>query len=610
MTNLPMQKNAFRANLGDIRFALWEQLKLDERLAALGTYEAFSSDVIDEFLRSAEQFAYQHLGPAYQVADREGCRLHENGRVRVPEIYRPIWNAFVDQEWPKLGQSTSAGGLGAPFVVCQAVNELLFGADPSFMIYSGFGVPVSKLVETYGSQLLAERFCPKLTRAEWTACLCMTEPDAGSDLALIRTTANRTDEHSFSVSGDKIFVSAGAHDLTENILYLVLARSDGAPAGLRGLSLFLVPHQWMSNAGALETNGVECVRIENKMGLHGSCTAHLKFGQASRTKGYLLGEKLNQGMLQLRSVMKYARISTGIYALGLASNAYLHAAEYAQQRIQGTRLGQSFNPRAPRVPIIEHVDIRRMLLEMQSKVEGMRALILRLAWYQTVVESSVLRGRQDESISHRKLVDLLTPLAKAYVSDQAWRICELAIQVYGGAGYLRDYPLEQYARDAKVLSIWEGTNYLQAVDLLHSTLQIGDQSTFDLLLDEMQPVRTASAIARFECETRMLEAAIAAVRKARRNLQKMSQERKLEEAHAHATRFLESVSELVVGWLLLEGAIVAHTRLQELGLGTDHGTFYERKLVLARYYILNVLPAAVMRSKLTETTGGTVTRLN
>ena len=611
MTKSLQHKNSFRADLRELRFALWEQLKLRERLALLGTYNAFSRDVIDEFLNSAKCFAYEHLGPAYQAADREGCHLRENGRVEVPGSYRSIWRAFTDQGWPRLGQSPDVGGLGAPYVVCQAVNELLFGADPSFMAYLGFGVPVGKLIEKYGSQLLVKLFCPRLTQGEWTACLCMTEPDAGSDLALIRTAASRVDQNFFRLSGVKIFVSGGAHNLTENIIYLVLARTDNAPRGLRGLSLFLVPHQWISEADTITDNGVRCIRIENKMGLHGSCTTHLEFGQDHDTRGYLLGNELNQGIVQLRSVMSQARISTGIYALGLASSAYLHATEYAKQRIQGTQLGQSINPRATRVPIIEHVDIRRMLLEMQSKVEGMRALILRLGWYQTVVEASSGPGGHNDSAKQQKLVNLLTPLAKAYTSDQAWRICELAIQVHGGAGYLKDYPLEQYARDVKVMSIWEGTNYLQAADLLLSMLWGGQESTMlDLLIEEMESVRTGAAVPQFEGEVQMLEEAISAVRKALANLQEKARERNLDEVHAHATRFLESISEVVISWLLLEGAIAANLELEK---GVLHGgdvAFYKRKLVSARYYIFNVLPGAVMRAQLTETACGTVPLLN
>jgi acyl-CoA dehydrogenase len=611
MAHPATQKNSFRSDLGELRFVLWSQLKLGEQLAALGTYQAFSSDVIERFLDSAKRFADEYLGPAYQAADREGCRMLENGRVEVPSIYRSIWRTFIDQGWTQLGQSPGIGGLGAPFILCQAVNELLFGADPSFMIYSGFGVPVAQLIEKYGSRSLVEKFCPRIAQGEWTACLCMTEPDAGSDLALIRTMASRLDDGTYRITGDKIFVSGGAHDLTENIVYLVLARPKDAPQGLRGLSLFLVPHRWASDSGELIDNGVGCLRIESKMGLHGSCTAHLRFGNDRECRGYLVGANLYEGMVQLRSVMNQARISTGIYALGMASSAYLHAVEYAKERVQGTELGQSINPRAARVPIIEHVDVRRMLVEMQSKVEGMRALILRLAWYQTIVESSSLRGGDDEVSRQRKLVDLLTPLAKAYVSDQAWRICELAIQVHGGVGYLRDYPLEQYARDVKILSIWEGTNYIQAVDLLHGKLRVGNQSAmFDLLVDEMQSVRTAAAVPQFQHESQMLEAAIAAVRKMFVKLQEYAKCRKLEEAHAHATRFLESVSEVVTGWLLMEGAIIAKDKLASNKSGDGDVTFYERKLASARYYMLNVLPAVIMKSQLTETAYGTVPRLH
>ncbi len=298
--------------------------------------------------------------------------------------------------------------------------------------------------------------------------MCLTEPQAGSDVGSARTKATRNADGTYNISGTKIFISAGDHDLAENIIHLVLARVEGAPAGTKGLTLFIVPKlRYDADGKVTGSNDVAVGAIEHKMGINGSATCVLNFGENGQCIGVPVGgeTKLGQGMPQMFRMMNSARIAVGLQGLSVASSAYLNALEYAKERKQGASIHHFKDASAPRVPILEHGDVRRMLLEMKAKVEGIRALAVKLAHHQDQVRA--LSGKDDQKVAyHQGQTDLLVPLVKAYGSDQGFRICELAIQTYGGAGYTRDYPVEQYCRDAKIFSIYECTNHIQAMDLV------------------------------------------------------------------------------------------------------------------------------------------------
>jgi alkylation response protein AidB-like acyl-CoA dehydrogenase len=417
--------------------------------------------------------------------------------------------------------------------------------------------------------------------------MCLTEPQAGSDVGAARTTAKKQPDGRYKIQGTKIFISAGDHDLAENIIHLVLARVDNAPPGTKGLSLFIVPKYRVNEDGTSGAkNDVGVGSIEHKMGINGSATCVLNFGENDDCYGELVGTVENMGISQMFHLMNGARISVGVQGVGVASFAYLNALEYAKDRKQGAPMTSWKDPTVPRVAIIEHADVRRMLLEMKSKVEGIRALVMKLANHQDNVR--FYRGKDDEKVAyHQGQVDLLVPLVKAYGSDQAFRVCELAIQTYGGAGYTRDYPVEQAARDAKVFSIYEGTNHIQAMDLVGRKLGqhggknlqafIGDIAKF-VAENEKHPVLGAAV--------KELGAAQEAVAGMAMRLLMWFQTGRIALVPLAANRFLEMMSETAVAWMLLDADKLASLPKDE----AKERSFYEGKKHAALFYARNVLP--------------------
>jgi len=594
--------NAYRVDLRDHMFLLWQQFKVQDNILDSDIYPEFDQSFCNHLIDHAHKFCYQKLGPLYQSSDRDGCKLMPDGKVQLPQGFEPLWDDFISAQWGRLGAPEEYNGLGAPYILAQVINELFMGANPAFMIYSGFCSPALYLIDKFGSQQLKDLFCQKLAANEWGACLCMTEPDAGSDVGNCRTKAIKQTDGRYLITGEKIFISAGMHQLTENIAYIVLARVEGARSGTVGLSCFVVPKMDMDQ----QDNGVKCLRLENKMGLNGCATSHLTFGADSPCYGYLLGERENVGLRQLMTMMNLARIATGIYALGMASSAYLNAAEYAKERIQGTDFKQSFNPKAKRVPIIAHVDVKRMLLEMKSKVEGCRALIVKLCFHQSMITNIEIKRQNDlitaeqseiQLYQHQSLVNLLTPIVKAYTSDQAFRITELAIQVYGGHGYIKDHPVEQYARDIKVLSLWEGTNFVQSADLFRDKLAMGRHSKLLALFEQnvMAFIEQNKHNPQFEKSIIMLEKALTSLTQTHQLMGSWIKIQKMELIFAVATRFLQMMAEVTVSWLLLDGAIVANREMEaivtkETDTNQSESDFYQGKITSAQFYINNILP--------------------
>lgn len=596
------QKNIYRVDLRDFSFLLWDQFNVEEEILSLDPSKSISKDIVEDIMKSAKNFAYDFLGPYYQSWDREGCQLEAGNRIRLPQDFEYVWQQFMKAEWGKLAIPQEYGGAGAPYIVVQMVNEIFFGANPSFPNYYGFCIPAVQLILEYGSEFLKKLFCDKLISTQWTAAFCMTESDAGTDVGNIRTTAEVINNNIYQIHGNKIFISAGMHELTENIVYIVLARAKDSPPGTSGLSAFIVPKYWVDEEGSLAAfNNVTCVGIEEKMGLHGCCTAQLSFGGDGPCYGYLLGERENVGLLQILTIMNQARIATGIFSLGLASSAYLNAAEYAQERIQGTDIKQSFNPKAKRVEIIHHGDIKRMLLEMKSKVEGCRALMAKLTYHYSLYmyyQSMPIDEKQATASIHKNMVDLLIPIVKSYTSDQAWRICELAIQTLGGYGYTKDYPVEQYARDVKIMSIWEGTNYIQSVDLVRAKLKLcKDTITINALFDEITGFIDKSIEQNtLQNELETLSNALDILKQTYAYLRKFGTKDGINYLFTVSTRFLEMMAEVIVSWLLLDAALIAHKKLNDNELNDANRDFYNGKIVSAKFYIHNILPGVMMKS--------------
>ena len=600
--------NTYKVDLRELNFLLWEQFEIDKDLLLSELAANFNKEFIQQLLFHARDFAYKELGPTYQQSDREGCQLLDDGQVKVPDCFNSLWQKYLDAQWGRLGAPPEYDGLGAPYIIGQIINEIFMGANPSFMIYSGFCNPALYLIERFGSSQLKQIFNQKLATNTWSACLCMTEPQAGTDVGALTSKAVLRQDGEYSIKGGKIFISAGMHQLTENIVYIVLARVEGAPASTTGLSCFVVPKFIQDRNGQLQDNHVKCVRLENKMGLHGCATAQLSFGEDGECKGFLLGDRENIGLRQLTTMMHMARISTGIYALGLANRAYMNAAEYAQQRIQGAAFNQAFNPQAEKVALVKHIDVKRMLLEMKSKVEGCRALIVKLTYHQSWVNQIEFISKNQQSLDkelkqslwrHQSLVNLLTPIVKAYTSDQAWRIAEQAIQVYGGHGYISDNPVEQVARDVKILSIWEGTNFIQSASLIREQLAMGRESK--LLALFIEEISTSLNLLRQNDymleQLNELDESMKVFQQTHQLMGQWVKQQKLEMIFGVATRFLEMMAELTLSWLLVEAAIIAKQKLDNLQDESDQA-FYLGKIASANYYVKNVLPGVKSKAEI------------
>lgn len=646
--NTAKETNAFRVDLRDQMFLLWEQFRAQDTVLDSQIYPEFDQAFCQYLITHAKDFAYQEMGPLYQVSDRQGAKLsyeageqgeasnkEQIGKVILPPGFEQLWQSYKEAGWGRLGSPLEYDGLGAPYLISQSINEIFMGANPAFMIYSGFASPALYLIDKFGDDQLKSRFCEPLAKNDFAACLCMTEPDAGSDVGNIRTKAVKQDNGMYRIEGEKIFISAGMHDLNDNIAYIVLARVEGAKKGTVGLSCFVVPryqlgdmngsvaHQKEEQTGSPVDNGVRCVRLEQKMGLHGCATAQISFGQAAPCFGYLLGERENVGLKQLMTMMNLARIATGIYALGMASSAYLNAAEYAGNRIQGTSFKEAFNPRAQRVAIIEHIDVKRMLLEMKSKVEGCRALILKLCMHQSqLMNLNIMQANPEQfeqnhtaedkekieaqAYLHQSLVNLLTPIVKAYTSDQAFHVAETAIQVYGGHGYISDNPVEQYARDIKVMSLWEGTNFVQSADLFRDKLAMGRHSKLLALYQEeiMGFLTTAKSneatFSAFAPQAKRLEDALNCLVETHKLMGSWIRQQKMERIFAVSTRFLEMMAEVTLGWLLLDSVMVAKRALvangspepkeNESSLEPEEQAFYQGKIQSGLFFMNNTLP--------------------
>jgi acyl-CoA dehydrogenase len=580
------------AAIRDIEFALWQQLAIETNLLTQVAYEHLDVVTVNDALKRTRDFALDVLGPLYQSSDREGAELLPDGKIRLPQGFEEAWRLYKDGGWAGLSIPQSEGGLGFPYVVSTAIQEMLYGANPAFMTLSGFCVPLYFLLKKYGRAELQAAICPSLATLDWTACLCMTEPDAGSDVGAIATRARPLNDDRYAITGTKHFISAGSHDLAANIVYVVLARIEGAPTGTAGLSCFLVPRYRIESEESGADNHVRCLRLENKMGMKGCPTAQMGFGEHGESFGYLLGEKPHRGLLQLRSMMNQARITTGVFALGMASSAYLLSASYAAQRVQGTNQRMAFSVSAPRVRIVEHADVRRMLLEMKCTVEGCRALLYKMAYYGSFIPAADAVEHPDSPPWRRRLlIELLTPVLKAYLSDQAWRISELAIQVHGGFGYLIDGLVEQYARDVKVLSIWEGTNYLQAADLLRDKLGFGKRLTqLDVLERQILDELADAMLPEFADLQQQLVTALARLRETLGNEWEWVRKGRVDVVLLHATRVLRMFAHVLLGWVLLEAACTAARARSSCAEGQELITFYEGKLLSVRFFFSHLMP--------------------
>ena len=588
--------NFYKADLRAIRFTLFEHLRV-QQLFEHERFSHLSREECEAILEQCARFVTEVTGPLNGPADRHGCRL-ENGVVTTPAGFKAAWKQLYELGLPGFAVSQEVGGLGGPRAFAVILQELQSGANTSFNMYPELSHGAADVIENFALPEDKERFLPGLMSGRFAGTMCLSEPHAGSDVGAAKTRARLLDGHTYKITGTKCWISAGDHDLAENIIHLVLARIDGAPAGTKGLSLFIVPKIWVNDDGSLGApNDVITASIEHKLGIRASATAVLNFGENDGCRGILVGGQPHMGIRQMFRMMNGARIAVGVQGLSIAASAYLNALTYARERLQGSSVRHFKDPDAPRVAIIEHADVRRMLLEMKAKVEGMRTLAVKLAMHVDLA-TALAATDPGKARFHEGQVDLLTPIVKAYCADQSFHIAELAIQTYGGAGYVQDNPVEQYCRDAKIFSIYEGTNHIQALDLVSRKLTQHGGENFTAFLDEMkQFIAAHSAQPGLGAEVRALGEATAAMERAASALMEFFMSGKIDQVTLAANTFLDVMAEVTMAYLLLDAAVVAEHRRtseeeerEEDATGADFD-FYTGKVMAAKFFANRILPA-------------------
>jgi alkylation response protein AidB-like acyl-CoA dehydrogenase len=568
---------AYQAPLRDLRFILHELLQI-ERLSDLPALTAGTRDSVDAVLEAAARYCERELLPLNAPGDRTGCRF-EAGQVQTPEGFRAAYQRFCAAGWPGLACDPAHGGQGLPEAVNLALVEMVCSTNLAFGIYPALSHAAYLLLAAYGDEALRARYLPPLVEGRWAGTMCLTEPQCGTDLGLIRTRARPAPDATYRLTGAKIFISAGEHDLTENIVHLVLARLPDAPPGSRGLSLFVVPKFLPRSDGTPgERNGVVCTGIEAKMGLHASATCQLQFEEAI---GWLLGQP-NQGLRAMFTMMNVARLAVGIQGLGLAETALQSALAYAHERRQGHALDRPSQPEAAADPIIVHADIRRMLLRMRAFTEGARALIL---WMGQELDLSRHHADAERRREADDLVQLMTPIIKAFLTDEGFSTVNLGLQVFGGHGYIREHGMEQLVRDARIGQLYEGTNGIQALDLVGRKLATG----YGRLLRRFFHPATAFLEAHhgqpaMEEFLRPFGAALGLLQEVTALLADRASRDQLE-GSAAASDYLRLFGLVALGYMWV--------RMSERALaGKSDGddAFYAAKLATARFYLRRILP--------------------
>jgi alkylation response protein AidB-like acyl-CoA dehydrogenase len=580
------------ADRRDVDFVLHEQLKVEE-LARHERFAEFNRKAVDLIISEARNLAIKEILPTRQDGDRQGARF-DGGKVFVPESFHKAWKAYKEGEWLAMTEDPDWGGQGMPRAVAMAAADYLNGANFAFMMYAGLTHGAGKLVESFGTEKLKKLFLKRMYSGEWTGTMLLTEPEAGSDVGALTTSAVQNPDGTYSITGNKIFISSGEHDLVENIIHPVLARIDGAPAGTAGISLFLVPKIWVNDDGSLgEPNDIVCTGIEEKMGIHGNATCSMALGSKGRCRGMLLGEE-NKGMRAMFLMMNEARLLVGSQGLACASPAYMYALAYARERVQGRHLLKALDKSAPSVPIIQHPDVRRMLMLMKVHVEGMRSLIFYVGHLEDCLHTA---ADPEAKAKYQGMIDFLIPIAKGYVTDRACEVCNLGIQVYGGYGYIREYPMEQLLRDCRITPIYEGTNGIQAMDLLGRKLGLNKGRPMMDLLGEIQAaLAAAKAVPRTAPFAETVEGMLNKLGEVAMHMGAAAMSDKVLTAFAFAHPFLEVCGDVVMAWMLLWRARIAAEKLAA-GVKEKDALFYEGQLKSIEFFASTILPVTFGKMK-------------
>ncbi|MCO5397230.1 acyl-CoA dehydrogenase C-terminal domain-containing protein [Ralstonia soli] len=587
----------YTAPLRDMQFVLHELLDVEGHLKQMPQHAEIDADTINQVIEEAGKFCSEVIFPLNQSGDREGCTYHGDGVVTAPKGFKEAYQQYVEAGWPALGCDPEYGGQGLPILINNALYEMLNSANQAWTMYPGLSHGAYEALHAHGTDELKQRYLPKLVSGVWTGTMCLTEPHCGTDLGILRTKAEPLADGSYAITGTKIFISAGEHDLSENIIHLVLARLPDAPGGTKGISLFVVPKFIPdANGNPGERNTVACGAIEHKMGIHGNATCVINLDGA---RGWMVGEP-NKGLNAMFVMMNAARLGVGMQSLGLTEVAYQNSAAYAKERLQMRSLSGPKAPDKPADPIIVHPDVRRMLLTQRAFAEGGRAFSY---WIALQIDREL--SHEDESVRKdaADLVALLTPIAKAFLSDNAFISTNEGMQVFGGHGYIAEWGMEQYVRDARINMIYEGTNTVQSLDLLGRKI-LGDMGAKmkkfgKLVQDFVEAEGTNEAMQEF----------INPLADIGDKVQKLTMEIGMkamanpDEVGAAAVPYLRVVGHLVFSYFWARMAKIA---LEKQNSGD---TFYKVKLATARFYFAKLLPETASQIRMARAGGATLMAL-
>lgn len=569
----------YTAPIDDLKFVLHDFLNI-EKYSNLPGFDEASPDLIGAILEEGGKLASEVLQPLNQSGDQEGCHW-DNGVVTTPKGFKEAYDLYKESGWQGLTGNPEYGGQGLPHSLGLAVSEMMIAANWGFGMYPGLTKGATEAIEAHASDELKNKYLPNMVSGQWSGTMNLTEPHCGTDLGLLRTKAVPQDDGSFKITGTKIFISAGEHDLTENIIHLVLAKIQGGPEGIKGVSLFIVPKFHVNDDGSLgDRNGVSCGSIEHKMGINSNATCVLNYDDAV---GYLVGEE-HKGMRAMFTMMNEARLGVGIQGLAIADVAYQNAVDYARERLQGRSITGEKNPDGPADPIIVHPDVRRMLMTSRAFTEGARALA---GW--TGLQVDLLHRHPDEEVRQKAddFVALMTPVIKSYFTDMGVEVANMAIQCYGGHGYIKEHGVEQFLRDARIAPIYEGTNGVQAMDLVGRKLGMNGGRAIQAFFAEVQQFIEANKDDEtIGAQAGQLQAALGHLQAATMWLMQNGMTNP-DNAGAASSDYLRLMALVTFGFIWAQASKIAG---EKLGNGADNADFYRNKLTTARFFFERMLP--------------------
>jgi alkylation response protein AidB-like acyl-CoA dehydrogenase len=588
---------SYKAPVEEVLFLLNDVFQI-ERYNNLPGFTDATPDLVETIVSEAGKFCEEVLQPLNAIGDREGCIRNKDGTVQTPPGFIEAYRAFVDGGWVGLAADPAFGGQGLPYTLAAIINEFASSANMAFAMYPGLSQGAIAAILAHGSEEQRQIFAPKLIGGQWSGTMNLTEPHCGTDLGLLKTKARPNEDGSYSITGQKIFISAGEHDLTENIIHLVLARIDGAPAGIKGISLFVVPKFLVAPDGSLgPRNEVACGAIEHKMGIHGNATCVMNYDGA---KGWLIGEP-HRGLAAMFTMMNEARLGVAIQGLAQSEAAYQNAVTYARERLQGRALNGAMNPDKPADPIIVHPDVRRNLMTIRAFNEAARALVL---W--TALKSDVANRSQDSAAIQAAAdhLGLLTPVLKGVLTDTGFENTVRAQQIFGGHGYIAEWGMEQFVRDARIAMIYEGANGIQALDLVGRKLPkdngramksflgevhnfIKDHEASEALRVYLEPLKQGAEYLR-KATFWFLENAVA----------------KPENAGAGASDYMHLFGLVALGFMW---AKIARTALEKKAAGTGNAASMDARLITGKYFMEQIMPQA--QAHLARITAGAETMM-